>query len=64
MVQICDRDKIKTMHAERESEMKEKEREREEKKERNERKSCVIKNVLNSSSVIVNKTDNMIQVNI
>lgn len=56
------------MHAERERETgktkKERVREREEKKERNERKSCVIKNVLNSSSVIVNKTDNMIQFNI
>lgn len=54
------------MHAERETgkTKKERVREREEKKERNERKSCVIKNVLNSSSVIVNKTDNMIQVNI
>lgn len=52
------------MYVEREREIgkikKERVREREEKKERNERKSCVIKNVFNLFLVIVNKIDNMI----
>lgn len=57
MVQICDRDRIKTMPAERERDERERKREweKERRKKRNERKSCVIKNVLNSSSVIVKK---------